>query len=224
MKIVLAGYTLCDPANPLDSLTLNGVRVVEVADMARAASASIFVRGNSKNTLSFSVSRVFGSYADAQDYALLIEATAPTVGALVITQTGADADRAPVTCGTAALASVVPTLQGVRVSVAFTIQAGRFAGGNPPGLLTETDAPNTMRSAVPIPTGFDSVGVVFPAALAAAPIVTGLSLVVPPNVDSPGILRAENVTGQGMTVRLTGPVPAGCVLHWEVKPATVAAA
>ena len=112
MKLSLAGSTLFDASAglpPVD-LRLNGVRVVEVTDFARATSKGVFFRGNTGSTITFSTSRVFASYADAQDAFWLAESMAPTQGPLLIRQTGAAADRPPVGAASAVLASVVPSL------------------------------------------------------------------------------------------------------------------
>ena len=220
MKISFAGFVLCDGQAVIPfGITLNGVRVLELVDMARAASKGIFARFNSQNTLQFSVSQVFGSYADAEDFAFTLEAIVPINGVLTITQTGAAAGRPQLVCPNAALATVAPVVQGVRVVTTYTIQGGRFMGGNPPGLIADNTEANTVRGNAAAATGAESIAVVFPAQIQ-NPVVTSLVALLVAGVSNPGILGVTGLTGQGMTVQLDGPAPAGFAASWQVNSGT----
>ena len=219
MKITLAGFVLADSAARLPPLnmTLNGVRVVELADFARAAAKGVFTRGNAATTFAFSVSKVFDSYPDAEDAFFLAESAAPVSGALLIQQTGNDG-RPPLGATTAALESIAPTKEGVRVDFLYTIKAGRIVGGNSLPYLFDNAAASTMLAAVPIPASQNFVVVNFPA-LIASPIVGGLSIVAPQGADSPGVWKVEQLTPAGFVCFFTGNIPAaGFSLHYIAKP------
>lgn len=220
MKLSLAGSTLFDASAglpPVD-LRINGVRVVELVDFARATSKGVFFRGNSGSTITFSTSRVFASYADAQDAFWLAEALAPTQGPLLIRQTGAAADRPPVGAANAMLASVVPTLLGVRVDVAYTIQAGRLTGGAALPYLLDPEASQIMIGAALIPAGQSFVAVNFPAPLNDPQVVVGAIVAPAPGMDVPAVLAVESLTNAGFVARLSAPVPtAGFSLAYSAR-------
>ena len=211
---------LCDGQTIIPfGITLNGVRVFELVDMARAASKGIFARFNSQNTFQFSVSQVFGSYADAEDFAFTLEENAPINGVLTITQTGAAAGRPQLVCANAGLATVAPVVQGVRVVTTYTFQGGRFSGGNPPGLIPDNTEANTVRGNTNAVAGAETIPVVFPAAIA-NPVVTSLVALLVAGVSNPGILGVLGLNENGMTVQLDGPAPAGFGSSWQVNSGT----
>jgi len=51
-------------------LVVNGRQVIQEAQFIRAATAGLFARGNRAVTLSFTVTRVFGSFSAAEEFAL----------------------------------------------------------------------------------------------------------------------------------------------------------
>ena len=218
MKITFAGVVLADASiglPPLD-MRLNGTRVVELADFARAATKGVFWRGNASNTFSFTVSREFGSYADAQDAYFLAESQAPVSGPLSIIQTAAAANRPPLSM-VGVLATVAPSLLGVRVDTAYTIQGGRFLGGSLAVYQADTDSPTTMFGSIALPAGADHVAVPFPAPLP-SPVVSGLTIVAPTGADSPSVWKVEQITQDGFVAYFTGSLPAaGYTLHWQAK-------
>lgn len=218
MQISFAGIVLADTGNrlPPDNMTLNGQRVAEFADMARAASKAVYSRGNAATTFAFTVYKEFASYADAEDAYFLAESNTPVIGPLVIVQTQGGG-RPVLTLPTAVCTGVTASLGGVRVTFTYSLTGGRFIGGLPPGFVVDPDSPNLMFGKTDIPNGQDNVSVAFPANLA-NPILGGLSIVGPAGADSPGILKAESLTSAGFTVFLTGAVPsAGFALHWQAK-------
>ncbi len=219
MKISLAGCLLADASTPPANVTLDGVRVLELVDMARAASKGIFVRNNSLNTFQFSVSQVFATNADAEDYAFTLEAMAPLSGVLQISQTGAAAGRAPLVCPIAALSTVAPVIQGVRVTTTYSISCGRFSGGNPPGLIADDTTPDTVRGNTNAAAGAETIPVQFPAAIA-NPIVTSLVALLVAGQNNPGILGVSGLTANGMVIQLDGPAPAGFAASWQVNSGT----
>ncbi len=231
MKITFAGVVLADASIGLPPLEmkLNGTRVAELVDLARAAVKGVFSRGNATNIFVFSTSTEYGSYADAQDAYFLAEAQAPVSGAVQIFQTGAAGNRPPLTMATAVLTAVAPVLLGVRVDTTFTLTGGRFAGGAAVAYQKDLDSPDLMFGSTPIPAGADHVAVAFPAPLA-LPVVSGVTLVAPTGADSPSVWKIEQVTGSesggngGFVGYLDGPVPAaGYSLNWQARAGTGAA-
>ena len=222
MQISFAGFVLCNGQTVIPfGITLNGVRVLELVNMARAASKGIFARYNTQNTLQFSVSQVFADYATAEDFAFTLEAAIPQAGTLTITQTGAAAGRPQLVATVAAPATVAPVLMGLRVITTYTIQCGRFSGGTPPGLTADTSTPSAVIGNTPAAAGAESIAVVFPQQVA-NPVVTSLVALLVAGVPNPGILGVSGLTSQGMTVQLDGAAPAGYAASWQVNPAPAA--
>lgn len=211
MKIYFAGIQLTDWANfPAQNLTVNGQTAFEAVDIVRALAKRFFSRGNDAITVQFGVAREFGTYREAQNYYLTVYSTLPKFGlCAIICGAPGDDDSVNVSMVNAVLTAMQGSLNGVRVTMQFTIQAGDATTDTPIDILPGGEA-MILRGKEDIASGATSVPIVFDVSFPPGTSVALIASVAKPSGSGSNIfatVRDDLVTVDGGTVELSGPTP-----------------
>lgn len=223
MKIVFASQTVIDDLSAgtklfHDSLSINGVRVLDEAQIIRATNPRLYDRGNRKTILGFRSWRYYADNATAQNAALTANSAWPTAGAVVITCGEGTETRQTVNCASAFLTIQVLQLVGSSVQYAFSLTCVDLIPTTPNPDIVPTTGFTVLANQLAIPNATSSQAVTFGTPFTGGGLPTVLQDLASAIAADPAIkstLREGSVSNSGFTVDLAAPTGnANYVLNW----------
>jgi hypothetical protein len=185
-------------------VVLNGVQVVDPAEIFRAATTTYYGRGNRSVALSFAVLRFFATEAAAARFIATHHNDLEDEGDLLLTQ-----DDETLSLPGAVLEAVgFDGWAGCGVRVTYTLRGSAFEAGASP--LPEPDPSMTRHGLADVDADATTVDVVFSSPLPGVPFVPGAVLMMP-TAGGDVIFASpieDTITAAGLTFSLSGP-PSG---------------
>lgn len=207
MKIVHNSITLADATSGLwaEGLAVNGSRAVQVAQIIRATSPTIFTRQNRQNVITFGVTRLFATFMDAEVAATTAMTYHPESGVLSITAGEIGESTQAVAAANCVLTNITATQMGKSVKFQYSLTAGDVTTSVPPTWLNGTSV-MTLGTSTAIGSGLDQVVITF-----STPFGAGIVPICAPFVrkaasTDPDIFLADiyNPSNTGFTAYLSG--------------------
>lgn len=185
-------------------LRVNGQQIIQEVEFFRAVAKQFYARGNRENSVSWSVTRSFGSQREADAFLFTHFNNLPNSGDVFI-YCGSETDQQIITLPSAVLQAVADASEiGTSVQVSYSIRGGLFRTDITPG--PDPDMSNIRRAEVALNDGDTGKAVVFSSPMPGVPVVTA-------NVSAPdggdalfATLQQSTISSSGFTVNFQGPI------------------